>query len=222
MAESRLTTTYGEFLLMAYWSVAEPGEHLAIIKGTFPLREPVLVRLHSQCLTGEVLGSLQCDCGEQLHEAFSAIKSKSSGVLLYLPQEGRGIGLVNKIRAYALQEKGVDTVEANIKLGFAPDQRHYGVAAGILKDLGIRSVRLLTNNPDKIQGLEQHGVQVCARVPIITSANGKNNFYLAAKQKRLGHLFGITGVEPSEVESANGVAENISDGIPATLGTAVK
>jgi 3,4-dihydroxy 2-butanone 4-phosphate synthase/GTP cyclohydrolase II len=187
VAEASLPTKYGEFRALAYRSDIEPGEHLALVLGDITTELPVLVRVHSECVTGDVLGSLRCDCGEQLDVALKSIAKEKRGVLLYMRQEGRGIGFHNKIKAYALQDEGLDTVEANISLGFAPDLRDYGIGAQILADLGLHRIRLLTNNPKKVIGLEGYGLKVVETVPIICPPNVYNRRYLEAKQKKMGH-----------------------------------
>jgi 3,4-dihydroxy 2-butanone 4-phosphate synthase/GTP cyclohydrolase II len=188
IAEAKLPTKYGEFTAIAYKSDIDPDEHLALVMGDISTEEPVLVRVHSECVTGDVFSSLRCDCGEQIALAMQSIAKEGRGVFLYMRQEGRGIGFHNKIRAYALQDKGLDTVEANLSLGFAPDLRDYGVGAQILAELGLHGIRLLTNNPKKVVGLEGYGLKVVETVPIITSPNPYNRDYLATKQKKLGHL----------------------------------
>ncbi len=189
VAEAKLPTKFGEFTIIAYKSTIDTDEHVALVKGDVHVAQPVLVRVHSECLTGDVFGSLRCDCGEQMAMAMQAIAEEGRGVFLYMRQEGRGIGLHNKLRAYALQDQGVDTVEANELLGFAADLRDYGIGAQILADIGLERIRLLTNNPRKVVGLEGHGLKVVETVPIIAPPNSYNASYLKVKGAKLGHHF---------------------------------
>ncbi|NWF76856.1 MAG: bifunctional 3,4-dihydroxy-2-butanone-4-phosphate synthase/GTP cyclohydrolase II [Nitrospirae bacterium] len=185
----KLPTKYGgEFNVIAYTNDIDNAIHLALVKGEIKPEDEVLVRVHSQCLTGDVFSSERCDCGEQLRKAMEMIKKEGKGVILYMKQEGRGIGIINKLKAYDLQDKGLDTVEANIKLGFKPDLRDYGIGAQILVDIGVRKMRLMTNNPKKIVGLEGYGLKVVERVPIETKPNERNIVYLKTKKKKLGHM----------------------------------
>jgi len=188
VAQTRLHTEYGVFDLIAYDNDVDKREHVALVKGDVTVEGPVLVRVHSECLTGDVFGSMRCDCGAQLHEAMRMIEQEGRGVVVYMRQEGRGIGLMNKIRAYELQDNGMDTVEANVHLGFAPDPREYGIGAQILTDLGVRRMRLLTNNPVKRAGLEGYGLEVVNLVPIQIPPNEINARYLQTKRDKLGHL----------------------------------
>ncbi len=188
IAEAKLPTRYGEFIAIAYRSDIDPDEHLALVLGDIATKKPVLVRVHSECLTGDVFGSLRCDCGEQVNLAMERIAEEGRGVFLYMRQEGRGIGFHNKICAYSLQDTGLDTVEANLSLGFEPDLRDYGIGAQILADLNLHKIRLLTNNPKKVIGLEGYGLKVVETVPIIVKPNPYNRRYLETKKNKLGHI----------------------------------
>ena len=188
VAEARVPTEYGEFRAVSYSSVVDVQEHVALVKGDIKDNEPALVRVHSECLTGDVFGSKRCDCGYQVQLALEAIENYGSGVLLYMRQEGRGIGIHNKLKAYALQDEGYDTVEANVMLGFAPDPRQYGIGAQILADLGVQKMKLLTNNPTKRVGLEGFGLEVVERVPIIAPHTEENTKYMETKRERMGHI----------------------------------
>ncbi|MFW9907777.1 MAG: GTP cyclohydrolase II [Candidatus Thorarchaeota archaeon] len=187
---ANLPSEFGEFQICALVSPCDGKEHTAIIKGDIIGKKNVLVRAHSECLTGDVLGSRRCDCRQQLLESLKRIQKEGEGVLLYLRQEGRNIGLTEKIKAYALQDQGLDTIEANLALGWQPDQRDYGIAAHILETLGVKSIRLLTNNPDKLKQMAAHGVEITERVPLIIETNQYNEDYLKTKALKSGHLLG--------------------------------
>jgi GTP cyclohydrolase II len=191
VAVANLPTRFGHFRLVGFWNNRDGKEHVAMVHGDVVGEADVAVRLHSECLTGDVMGSLRCDCRDQLTEGLRAIQREGRGILLYLRQEGRGIGLLNKIRAYALQEQGLDTVEANQALGFRDDERDYAVAAHMLRSLGVKSVRVVTNNPDKIRQLSQHGVEVSGRIPHVIPPNEYNRFYLETKARRSGHMIDL-------------------------------
>jgi 3,4-dihydroxy 2-butanone 4-phosphate synthase/GTP cyclohydrolase II len=187
LVQAQIPNEYGQWSVKLYKSRVDSKEHLAMVMGTVS-EEPVLVRVHSECFTGDILGSRRCDCRDQLHSAMKIIQKEGRGVLLYMRQEGRGIGLANKLKAYALQDQGFDTVEANEALGFKPDLREYGIGAQILVDLGLKNIRLITNNPRKIVGLEGHGLCVVERVPLTTQPNETNQNYLKTKKEKLGHI----------------------------------
>jgi 3,4-dihydroxy 2-butanone 4-phosphate synthase/GTP cyclohydrolase II len=199
-ATVRLPTRWGEFSAVGYESLVDGEHHLALVKGDLTDAQDVLVRVHSECLTGDVFGSMRCDCGEQLSAAMEMIADEGRGVLLYMAQEGRGIGLLNKLRAYELQEDGRDTVEANVELGFPPDQRDYGIGAQILVDLGLSTIRLMTNNPRKLVGLEGYGLTITSRVSIEIPPRDQNVRYLKAKQQKMGHILHHQGLQLDEID----------------------
>ncbi len=186
--KTTLPTDFGEFTIYGYSNHLDGKEHIALVKGDLQTDEPILTRIHSECLTGDVFGSLRCDCGAQLHEALDQITKADHGVLIYMRQEGRGIGLLNKLKAYVLQDTGLDTVEANLELGFAPDLREYDLSAQILLDLGVRHINLLTNNPEKLTGLESYGININQRIPIQTPSRKESKQYMQTKFDKLGHL----------------------------------
>ncbi|GAB4257209.1 MAG: bifunctional 3,4-dihydroxy-2-butanone-4-phosphate synthase/GTP cyclohydrolase II [Vicingaceae bacterium] len=185
--EVKLPTDFGDFNLVAYKQTTNDQDHLALVKGTWEKNEPILVRVHSSCMTGDIFGSCRCDCGPQLHKAMEMIEKEGKGVIVYMNQEGRGIGLLNKLKAYKLQENGRDTVEANEELGFKPDQRDYGIGAQILRDLGVSKIRLMSNNPKKRAGLIGYGLEIVENVPLIIKSNKHNKLYLETKRDKLGH-----------------------------------
>jgi len=191
VAVAKLPTKYGDFVAIAYRSKVDADEHVALIRGNVSGKEPVLVRVHSECLTGDVFGSMRCDCGDQISLAMEHIAEEGRGVFLYMRQEGRGIGFHNKLKAYALQDQGMDTVEANIALGFEPDLRDYGIGAQILADLGLHKIKLLTNNPKKVIGLESYGLEIVETIPVRVLPTPYNLEYLKTKQQKLGHMLGM-------------------------------
>lgn len=184
---AHLPTKYGDFKIIPFRQLSNGLEHVALVKGEWKEDEPILVRVHSSCVTGDIFGSLRCECGDQLHKAMEMVEKEGKGVIIYLIQEGRGIGLMNKIKAYSLQEQGLDTVDANIQLGFSPDERDYGVGASILREIGVRKMRLITNNPVKRIGLEGYGLEIVENVGIEVGINKYNEYYMQTKKKRMGH-----------------------------------
>jgi GTP cyclohydrolase II len=208
---AELPTRVGHFQIVAFYNNRDAKEHIAMVRGDVVGAPDVPTRIHSECLTGDVMGSLRCDCRDQLQEGLRLISSMERGILLYLRQEGRGIGLINKVRAYALQDQGLDTVDANLALGFRDDERDYAVAAHMLKSLDVTSVRLITNNPNKISQLTQYGIAVTGRIPHVIPPNEHNRFYLETKAKRSGHFIDPAG-KPHMVEQSDAV---MVDGMPA-------
>ena len=204
-----LPTRFGDFRIVAFWNNRDAKEHVAVVHGDVLFQEDVPTRLHSECLTGDALGSLRCDCRDQLEVALRALGALPRGCLLYLRQEGRGIGLMNKVRAYALQDAGLDTVEANLALGFRDDERDYAIAAHMLKSLAIQSVRLMTNNPSKIRQLTQYGLTVSGRIPHVIPSNPYNRFYLQTKADRSGHFIDLTGKSRLDEQSDSVVVEGM-------------
>jgi GTP cyclohydrolase II len=222
VAVADLPSRFGTFRIVGFWNNRDQKDHIAIVHGDVVGAEDVPTRMHSECLTGDALGSLRCDCRDQLEAALERIGKAERGIVLYLRQEGRGIGLTNKIRAYALQDRGHDTVEANQMLGFGDDERDYQVAADMLRALGVRSVKLMTNNPRKLDGLRQHGIRVTGRLPLVTAANRSNAGYLLTKQKRSGHWLGMadeattdTPAVPANVRMLTLPPEQLAAGAPA-------
>jgi 3,4-dihydroxy 2-butanone 4-phosphate synthase/GTP cyclohydrolase II len=199
----KLPTDYGTFDLIPFRQKSNGLEHIALIKGTWTKDDPVLVRVHSSCVTGDIFGSQRCDCGPQLHKAMEMIDKEGKGALVYMNQEGRGIGLFNKIKAYKLQEQGRDTVEANLDLGFEEDERDYGVGANILRELGLGKIKLLTNNPVKRKGLEGYGLEIVKNVPLEVTPNKYNKFYLETKKVKLGHTLELVKPEEEKAETGN-------------------
>lgn len=210
-AIAELPTRFGDFHIVAFWNNRDEKEHVAIVKGEVLGAEDVPVRLHSECLTGDVMGSLRCDCRDQLEAALQAIGRMDKGMVLYLRQEGRGIGLINKIRAYSLQDQGLDTVEANLALGFRDDERDYAVAAHMLHSLKVRSIQLMTNNPKKIAQLTQYGVKVNGRIPHVLPPNPHNEFYLKTKAAKSGHLIDFRGKEHLKEQDDRPIIEGMNE-----------
>jgi GTP cyclohydrolase II len=211
VAVANLPSRFGDFRIVAFWNNRDQKDHIAIVHGDVVGAEDVATRMHSECLTGDVIGSLRCDCRDQLETALVKIGEQERGVVLYLRQEGRGIGLANKIRAYALQDRGLDTVEANLALGFRDDERDYAIAAHMLASLGIASIQLMTNNPAKIDQLVQYGVKVTRRLPHLLPPNSHNRFYLETKARRSGHFIDFTGKAHLQEQSDPVIVEGMDD-----------
>jgi GTP cyclohydrolase II len=210
-AIAELPTRYGDFHIVAFWNNRDEKEHVAIVKGEILGAEDVPVRLHSECLTGDVIGSLRCDCRDQLEESLKMIGAMDKGIVLYLRQEGRGIGLINKIRAYSLQDQGLDTVEANLALGFRDDERDYAIAAHMLMSLKVKSIKLITNNPKKIQQLTEHGIVINDRIPHIMEPNDHNRFYLETKAAKSGHMIDFLGKEHLAEQTDRPIVKGMSE-----------
>ena len=208
---AELPSRHGSFRIVAFWNNRDAKEHVAMLHGDVVGAEEVPTRLHSECLTGDVMGSLRCDCRDQLEAALAALGAKERGLLLYMRQEGRGIGLINKIRAYALQDRGLDTVEANLALGFRDDERDYAVAAHMIRSLDVRSIRLMTNNPSKIDQLTRYGIRVAGRIPHVMPPNPHNRFYLETKAERSGHWIDYSGKRHLEEQSDPARVEGMPD-----------
>jgi GTP cyclohydrolase II len=213
IAVADLPTRYGEFQIVGFWNNRDEKEHVALVRGDVLGASNVPTRLHSECLTGDAIGSLRCDCRDQLESALQKIGSLPRGLILYLRQEGRGIGLINKVRAYALQDQGLDTVEANLALGFRDDERDYAIAAHMIASLDVRSIELMTNNPKKIGALTQHGIQVSKRLPHVIPPNGFNRFYLETKRDRSGHWIDFSGKPHLLEQSDPVVVEGMTDSV---------
>jgi GTP cyclohydrolase II len=211
VAVAKLPSRFGDFRIVAFWNNRDQKDHIAIVHGDVIGGEDVPTRMHSECLTGDVIGSLRCDCRDQLETALKRIGELERGVVLYLRQEGRGIGLANKIRAYELQDRGLDTVEANLALGFRDDERDYAVAAHMLLSLGIGSIQLMTNNPEKISQLEQYGVRVTSRLPHLLPPNAHNRFYLETKARRSGHFIDFSGMPHIQEQSDPVIIDGMND-----------
>ena len=216
-AIAELPSRFGDFHIVAFWNNRDEKEHVAIVKGEVLGADDVPVRLHSECLTGDVIGSLRCDCRDQLEASLKMIGAMDKGIVLYLRQEGRGIGLINKIRAYSLQDQGLDTVEANLALGFRDDERDYAIAAHMLMSLKVNSIKLITNNPKKIQQLTEHGIVINDRIPHIMEPNEYNRFYLETKAAKSGHMIDFRGIEHLAEQTdrpiVNGMSENLIEAL---------